>query len=68
VCPRRVDDVRMSYLRSQFESITTHADDVGARTTLAFTLAIGQHFMAATHGGHAREDAIANAFALLVRA
>ena len=65
---RRVDDARLSYLRSQFEAITADADDAEARATLAFTLAIGQHFMAATHSGRAREGATANAFALLVRA
>ena len=44
---RRVDDRRLAFLRAQFAAITPDPDEQEARSMLAFTLAIGQHFMAA---------------------
>jgi AcrR family transcriptional regulator len=55
---RRVDNRRMDYLRSLFSTFITDPDDVEARSTLAFTLVIGNHFMAADHGGRSRRDAL----------
>lgn len=62
---RRVDNHRMNYLRAQFASFCTDADDVEARSTLAFALAIGNHFMAADHGVRSRTDALELAVRLL---
>jgi len=55
---RRVDNRRMDYLRSLFATFVTDPDDVEARSTLAFTFIIGNHFMAADHGGRGRQDVI----------
>ncbi len=55
---RRVDNRRMDYLRSLFGAFCTDADDVEARSMLAFSLLIGNHFMAADHGGRSRPDVL----------
>lgn len=55
---RRVDNRRMDYLRSQFASVTTDPDDVEARCLLAFSAAIGHHFIAADHGGRSRAEVL----------
>jgi hypothetical protein len=49
----------MAYLRELFAEICGDEDEVEARSTLAFSLAIGRHFMAADHGGRSHEDAVA---------
>lgn len=64
---RRVDNKRMDYLRALFSTFLTDPDEVEARSTLAFTLVIGQHFMAADHGGRNRRDSVTLAGALLLR-
>lgn len=46
---RRVDNVRMEYLRAQFRCLVHDPDEVEARSILAFTYAIGRHFLEATH-------------------
>jgi AcrR family transcriptional regulator len=51
---RRVDNRRMAYLRSLISTFCPDADDVEARSMLAFSLAIGNHFIAAEHGGRTR--------------
>lgn len=51
---RRVDNRRMDYLRTQFSTFCTDDDDIEARCLLAFSLAIGSHFLAADHGEHSR--------------
>jgi AcrR family transcriptional regulator len=56
---RRVDNRRMSYLRELFAEICRDQDEVEARSTLAFSLAIGHHFMAADHGQRGHESALA---------
>ena len=56
---RRVDNRRMAYLRELFAEICRDEDEVEARSTLAFSLAIGRHFMAADHGRRSHEDAVA---------
>lgn len=62
----RVDNRRMQYLREQFAAIIDDPDEIEARSTLAFTLVIGQHFMAAEHGNYSRHQAVDLAAALLV--
>src|SRR5215469_14166232 len=56
---RRVDNRRMGYLRELFSEICHDADEVEARSMLAFSLAIGHHFIAADHGGRSHEDVLA---------
>jgi AcrR family transcriptional regulator len=56
---RRVDNRRMDYLRSQFAAVTSDPDDVEARCLLAFSAAIGHHFIVADHGGRSRADVLA---------
>ena len=51
---RRVDNRRMDYLRSLFGALCPDEDEVEARSMLAFSLVIGNHFMAADHGTHSR--------------
>jgi len=55
---RRVDNRRMDYLRSLFGSFCPDPDDVEARSMLAFSLLIGDHFMAADHGARSRADVL----------
>jgi AcrR family transcriptional regulator len=64
---RRVDDRRIAYLRGLFSSFLDDAEEIEARSTLAFTLAIGQHFMAEQQGGRSREVAVRRAAARLLR-
>jgi AcrR family transcriptional regulator len=47
---RRVDGRRMDYLRAQIGTLCPDPDEVEARTLLAFTLAIGDHFLSAPAG------------------
>jgi AcrR family transcriptional regulator len=51
---RRVDNSRMDYLRSLFGSFCSDAEDIEARSLLAYSLLIGNHFIAADHDGHDR--------------
>jgi len=55
---RRVDNRRMDYLRSLFAAASPDADDVEARCLLAFSAAIGHHFIAADHGMRSRADVL----------
>jgi AcrR family transcriptional regulator len=55
---RRVDNRRMDYLRALFGAFCLDADDVEARCLLAFSLLIGNHFMAADHGPRSRADVL----------
>jgi hypothetical protein len=55
----------MDFLRSQFAEFAVDPADVEARSTLAFTLAIGNHFMAADHGPRTRKDVMELAANLL---
>jgi len=56
---RRVDNRRMEYMRSLFSAFCDDEEDVEARCTLAFSLWIGSHFIAADHGGRSRADVLA---------
>ena len=48
---RRIDNRRMDYMRSLFREFSRDEDDVEARSMLALSLWIGNHFIAADHGG-----------------
>jgi AcrR family transcriptional regulator len=53
---RRVDNRRMDYMRSLFGAFCPDEADVEARCMLAFSLWIGNHFIAADHGGRSRAE------------
>lgn len=55
---RQVDNQRMEYLRSLFGSFCGDQEEVEARSVLAFSLAIGYHFIAADHGPRSRSEAL----------
>jgi AcrR family transcriptional regulator len=56
---RRIDNRRMDYMRSLFRAFCPDEDDVEVRCMLAFSLWIGNHFMAADHGARSRADVLA---------
>ncbi|MDP9167682.1 MAG: TetR/AcrR family transcriptional regulator [Actinomycetota bacterium] len=64
---RRVDNSRMDYLRSQIATFLSDPDDVEALALLAFSVAIGNHFVAADHDGRSRAHVMRHATALLLR-
>jgi len=51
---RRVDNRRMDYLRQLISQLHSDADDVEAIALMAFSLLIGNHFIAADHGSRDR--------------
>lgn len=53
---RRVDSLRMDYLRRLFGTLCADQDEVEARSMLAFSLAIGHHFIAAGHSARSHAD------------
>jgi len=55
---RRVDDRRMEYLRSLFRRPGRDDGDVEARSLLAFSLLVGNHFIAAGHGERSRAEVL----------
>lgn len=55
---RRVDNRRMEYLRSLIGTFCADPDEVEARSMLAFSLAIGNHFIAADHDGRSRRQVL----------
>lgn len=63
---RRVDNRRMDYLRSLIGTFCDDDDEVEARALLAFSLAIGNHFVAADHGGRSRAEVLRHATARLL--
>ncbi len=62
---RRVDNRRMDYLRSLFGAFCPDEDGVEARCMLAFSLLIGNRFIAADHGARRRADVLELAVKLL---
>ena len=56
---RRADNQRMEYMRSLFADFCHDPDEVEARCLLAFSLWIGNHFIAADHDGRDRSEALA---------
>ncbi len=55
---RRVDNRRMAYLRTLIGELSADEGDVEARSLLAFSLAIGNHFIAADHGARDRVEVL----------
>jgi len=55
---RRVDNGRMEYLRTLIGQLSADDGDVEARAMLAFSLAIGNHFIAADHGPRKRAEVL----------
>jgi AcrR family transcriptional regulator len=55
---KRVDNRRIDYLRALFRTFCPDEDDVEARCMLAFSLLIGNHFIAADHGPRSRADVL----------
>jgi AcrR family transcriptional regulator len=64
---RRVDDRRMEYLRSLFGAFCADLDEVEARCLLFYSLWIGSHFIAASHGALSRADVVKLALTRLER-
>lgn len=64
---RQVDNQRMEYLRSLFATFCSDQADIEARCVLAFSLAIGNHFLAADHGTYSRPQALKLALGELLR-
>jgi AcrR family transcriptional regulator len=62
---RRVDNRRMALLRQMIGTFCSDADEVEARSLLAFCVAIGEHFLAADHGNRTRAQVLVRAADLL---
>jgi AcrR family transcriptional regulator len=58
---RRVDNRRMDYLRALIGTFSDDPDEVEAQGMLAFSLAIGSHFIAADHDGRSRQEVLERA-------
>jgi AcrR family transcriptional regulator len=63
---RRVDNRRMVLLREMIGTFCPDADEVEARSLLAFCVAIGEHFLAADHGDRTRAQVLSRAADLLL--
>ncbi|MEU5977590.1 TetR/AcrR family transcriptional regulator [Streptomyces sp. NPDC047315] len=63
---RRVDNRRMDLLREMIGTFCPDAEEVEARSLLAFCAAIGANFLAADHGGFTRPQVLARAADLLL--
>jgi AcrR family transcriptional regulator len=55
---RRGDNGRMDYLRSLLTPFCADEDELEARCLIAFSVAIGNHFIAADHGARTRADVL----------
>lgn len=64
---RRIDNERMTFLRKMFGAFITDPDEVEARSTLTFALAIGRHFIVADHPGYTTREAVELAGEYLLR-
>ena len=64
---RRIDNERMDFLRANFRAFVSDPGEVEARSTLAFTMAIGRHFLVADHAGYSTHDVLALASDYLLR-
>lgn len=62
---RRVDNRRMDYLRTQLSTFCAEEDDLEARCMIAFSVAVGSHFIAADHGARSRADVLRGVITLL---
>jgi AcrR family transcriptional regulator len=63
---RRVDNRRMDYMRSLFGALYPDHDEVEVRCLLAFSLWIGNEFIAADHGGRSRREVMKLAASRLI--
>jgi AcrR family transcriptional regulator len=63
---RRIDNRRMTFLRSQFSEFCSDEVDVEARCMLAFALYIGNFFITADHGALTRSEVVEVALATLL--
>jgi AcrR family transcriptional regulator len=55
---RRADNRRMDYMRSLFGAFCADDAEVETRSTIAFSIWIGSHFIAADHGSRSRADVL----------
>ena len=62
---RRADDRRMDYMRAIFREFCPSEEEAEVRAFLAFSLWIGNHFIAAGHEGRSRRDVLAASLAHL---
>ncbi len=53
---RRVDNVRIAYLRTLLGTVCTDDEDLEARCLIAFSVAIADHLIAADHGTRSRAE------------
>ena len=64
---RRVDNRRMDYMRALIGEVCDDDDEVESRCMLAFSLWIGNHFIAADHEGRTRGEVVRRALEGLIR-
>ncbi len=64
---RRVDNRRMGLLREMIGTFCADADEVEARSLIAFCVAIGEHFLVADHGDRTRAQVLARAADLILK-
>jgi AcrR family transcriptional regulator len=64
---RRVDNRRMDYMRSLVATFCPDQDEVEARCLIAFSLWIGNHFIAADHGRLTRNEVVASVMRRLLQ-
>src|ERR1700733_12251530 len=62
---RRVDNRRMEYLRGVYGALGGDEAEVEARSLMALSLWIGNHFIAADHDGRSRAEVLERAARLL---
>jgi len=53
-----VDNRRMEYMRKLFRDFCRDDDEVEVRCLLAFSVFVGNHFIAADHGAHSRAEVV----------
>jgi AcrR family transcriptional regulator len=56
---RRIDNRRMDYMRSLFRAFCPDEEEIEARCLVAFSVWIGNHFIAADHGPRSRAEVLA---------
>jgi AcrR family transcriptional regulator len=62
----RVDDRRMTYLRTLFRQISIDDNDAEARSLLVFSLFVGNSLITAEHDGRSRREVISHALESLL--
>jgi len=55
---RRIDNERMDFLRTMFATYVDDPDEIEARSTLMFALAIGRQFIATDHPDHSKREIV----------